>query len=202
MIIWGSTGRETTIENGRFHCPRCSAEQSYVRKSVRRYFTLYFIPLIPLGSDGEYIQCRSCAGTFDSKVLKYDPEEDRQEAITRIRRIAILFLLDVGRTSERDLAALQDVVGDLADHDVEAEVLARDLRQARSANACLLDFAKRESRHFNADGKWVVMVAVRQILETGSTLSVAESERLIETGQAMGLRKKHIDEFMNRPLES
>ena len=36
----------------------------YKHIKVTKFFTLYFIPLIPLGSAGEYVECQTCKGTF------------------------------------------------------------------------------------------------------------------------------------------
>jgi zinc-ribbon family len=63
MIIWGSRGITSSLAKGFFHCPRCDQQRSYDHKKVRRFFTLFFIPLIPLESLGEYVECQFCKGT-------------------------------------------------------------------------------------------------------------------------------------------
>lgn len=64
MIIFGTRGITTTPEKGDFHCPSCDATQKYGLKRVRRFFTLYFIPLIPLNKLGEYVECVTCKDTY------------------------------------------------------------------------------------------------------------------------------------------
>lgn len=81
MIIWGSRGVTSTVRNGKFHCPNCAGERNYQLKKVRRFFTLYFIPLIPMGTISEYVQCLACNGAFNDVVLQYDPKAE-QEAFT------------------------------------------------------------------------------------------------------------------------
>jgi hypothetical protein len=39
------------------------------------YFSLYFIPVIPMGTRGEYVRCRSCGARFKPDILKVPPEE-------------------------------------------------------------------------------------------------------------------------------
>lgn len=63
MIIWGWRSVTSTASRGEFYCPQCQGYMAYAEKSVRRFFTLYFIPLIPLNSLGEYIECESCKET-------------------------------------------------------------------------------------------------------------------------------------------
>ena len=69
IIIWGTKGLTTRKGEGQFVCPACGSERRYLHKQVRRFFTLYFIPLIPLGIVGTYVECQGCSGTFDDVVL-------------------------------------------------------------------------------------------------------------------------------------
>jgi hypothetical protein len=75
MIIWGSTGKEKEIAAGRFFCPRCMAQCGYRHIRVSNYFTLYFIPLFPTETLGDYVQCRQCLGQFKPEVLRIPPAE-------------------------------------------------------------------------------------------------------------------------------
>jgi zinc ribbon protein len=70
LIIFGRRNRPKVVQRGSFTCPRCGPGREYEHKQVRRWFTLYFIPIIPLGTAGEYVECRSCAGTFRPEVLR------------------------------------------------------------------------------------------------------------------------------------
>ncbi|WP_407933304.1 zinc-ribbon domain-containing protein [Galbibacter pacificus] len=64
MIIFGTRGIKSTIKSGDFNCPRCDTSKPYRHRKVTKFFTLYFIPIIPLGSAGEYVECNHCKGTF------------------------------------------------------------------------------------------------------------------------------------------
>jgi len=75
MIIWGSTSREKNIEEGDFFCPGCRAMQPYDLIEVKRYFTLYFIPLFPTSTLGAYVKCDGCGGQFNEEILDIDPKE-------------------------------------------------------------------------------------------------------------------------------
>lgn len=74
LIIFGTKGVTSTVGSGPFWCPSCNMQQYYQHKKVRRYFTLYWIPLIPLDTLGEYIECGTCGGTFQQQVLSYNPQ--------------------------------------------------------------------------------------------------------------------------------
>ncbi len=81
MIIFGTRGRETNVGTGRFFCPACARQSTYSHHRVQRYFTLYFIPLIPMDVLGEYVECHSCSERFDAEILHVPQERLRQ--ITR-----------------------------------------------------------------------------------------------------------------------
>ncbi len=70
LIIWGSRGVVKTAGQGHFHCPRCQQTTPYQHKKVQRYFTLYFIPLFPIATSAEYVECAHCIGRFQLSVLQ------------------------------------------------------------------------------------------------------------------------------------
>jgi len=72
MIIFGTSGITSVQRRGSFHCPACGAGATYQEKVVRRYFSLFFVPLIPLHKVGEYVQCDRCGGSFKPEVLHWN----------------------------------------------------------------------------------------------------------------------------------
>lgn len=75
MIIWGWRARDRQIATGIFHCPGCRASGAYTHRQVARYFTLYFIPLFPTATLGEYVRCLRCGGEFKPVVLTLSQQE-------------------------------------------------------------------------------------------------------------------------------
>ncbi len=73
IIIFGVKPRHTTISTGQFVCPHCRAPRAYERRRGRNWFTLYFIPLIPLNSLGEDVVCTTCGWSFSPDVLTQPP---------------------------------------------------------------------------------------------------------------------------------
>lgn len=69
MVIYGTKGKEKTIGQGNFYCPRCQVRRPYEHKKISKYFSLYFIPIIPIKNLGEYIECQFCFTPFETSVL-------------------------------------------------------------------------------------------------------------------------------------
>lgn len=72
MIIFGTRGITSVHQRGSFHCPACGAGAPFEKKDVRRWFTLFFIPCIPLHKAAEYLECKRCGGTFKPEVLTWN----------------------------------------------------------------------------------------------------------------------------------
>jgi hypothetical protein len=75
MIIWGTTGKEKRIGTENFYCPNCREETEGSHMRMSRYFTLYFIPLFPMDTLGDYIRCDECDGEFNMTVLDLTQED-------------------------------------------------------------------------------------------------------------------------------
>ena len=106
MIILGTKAKTTTIKTGMFLCPQCRTERRYALKRAKKYFSLYFIPIIPMGDLGEFVECRTCGGTFKPVVLQMNRAEP-QSIIARYLN-TIKRRIDQGHPLEymiRDLTA-------------------------------------------------------------------------------------------------
>lgn len=72
FIIFGTRGIAMKSMSGHFHCAYCGSNVPFHQKNVRRFFTLFFIPLIPLDTITSYVECQRCRGQFDVNVLNQD----------------------------------------------------------------------------------------------------------------------------------
>ena len=79
MIIFGTKAKTKAIGKGKFNCPHCQREREYERKKAKRYFSLYFIPLIPMDDIGEFIECQTCHRSFALEVLDYRPSKPQND---------------------------------------------------------------------------------------------------------------------------
>lgn len=68
MIIFGTRLRHRKIGEGEFFCPKCQAGRVYHHKEAIRYFTLYFLPVIPIQRLGDYVECQTCGVAYDPQV--------------------------------------------------------------------------------------------------------------------------------------
>lgn len=69
MIFYGWRTTESSVGEGVFGCPTCRSPQRFRHLTLERWFTLYFIPLIPLGRVGEQVECQGCHSRFTPEAL-------------------------------------------------------------------------------------------------------------------------------------
>jgi hypothetical protein len=74
LIIFGRRTMHKVATHGTFDCPRCGPQRGFTHKQVKRWFTLYFIPVIPLGIAGEFVECKSCAATYGIEIIRNLPQ--------------------------------------------------------------------------------------------------------------------------------
>lgn len=69
IIIFGSKVRYKTLATGQFYCPQCKTTRDYELRHARNWFSVYFIPIIPLNEVGQFVTCRTCGTNFPKEVL-------------------------------------------------------------------------------------------------------------------------------------
>ena len=87
MIIFGTKAKFETISQGMFYCPHCQAQRSYLLKRGRKYFSLYFIPIIPMGDLGEFVECGTCGITYAPAVLTHKVSKPQPDAVRLLNTI-------------------------------------------------------------------------------------------------------------------
>lgn len=71
FFIFGIGPKTNTIEKAQFQCPVCQQFSNYELKAQRQYFSLFFIPLIPLSKvKTAYVKCLNCGTEMPQHVLK------------------------------------------------------------------------------------------------------------------------------------
>jgi hypothetical protein len=173
-------------------------QRGYRWINVNRFFTLYFIPLIPMGKAGEYIKCDSCGGTYGTEVLDYNPERDRAETVAAIRRLLVLLLVQARKTGPDKVEALRHVLHEYLGEDVPASLVHQEMQQAEQAGVSLGNFARQSAGDFSNDGVTLVMVAAKQVIGSGGFLSESDKDVLRELGRGLGLLAPAVEGFIDK----
>ncbi len=143
LILFGTRPRETDLGKGEFYCPACSVAREdkrvYKRKQVRNYFTLYFVPIIPLGDADEYVICQHCGVAHPPDVLE-------REFIPKRRILPLAQQLNTLRERLEDGLPVEYAVADLTAAGLARDMAQDNVRQAigtarRACPTCGLTYA-------------------------------------------------------------
>ena len=151
MIIFGTKAKFETISQGMFYCPHCQAQRNYLLKRGKKYFSLYFIPIFPMGELGEFVECGTCGITYAPAVLTRKVSKPQPDAVRLLN--AIKRQLDSG-------IALEYVVRDLTSDGLDRDVADN-----------LVNTVAGENCKFCPDCELTYIASVTQCQECGTTLT-------------------------------
>jgi tellurite resistance protein len=201
LIIFGTRGVTYGSEGGQFFCPDCEGKESYRHRRVRRFFTLYFIPLIPLDLLGEYIECQRCTSTYKLSILDFDPQKtaDAEEAEFQkaMRRVLVLMMLADGVIEDAEIEAIQTILGKLEEREVSRNEVETEIARAQSEKTSIETYCKSMAGYLNDSGREMVVKAA--ILVAGADGKFEESERdaLASIATALNMSRAHFSGIIN-----
>jgi tellurite resistance protein len=196
VIIYGTRGVTSTQASGTFHCPQCGSGSPYRHKTVRRFFTLYFIPLIPLDKLGEYVECGACGGTYKPGVLDLDPEADRAafeaEFHGAVRGVMLKMMLADGVIEDDELRSVSTLYEQLAGQALSVEQVRAEAEALQGDRQSVLDYVKNVRGSLNDRGKELVVRAALAVASADGKVSDTERLLLVEIGEALELTEAHL----------
>jgi hypothetical protein len=194
MVIWGSRALTSTQATGTFACPECKVQIGYEKKRMRRFFTLYFIPLFPTETLGEWIECTRCRTNYKEAVLEYrlppTPAERMQLLARAIARVGGLAArLDDG-ASEQRLAAFGAALGEFSNLDVPIDWLHTP--EVEPEPAAARRALAQHAEGLTNDAKEEVFAMVHHVVASPGPLSPAAAAFLDGVGEGLGLTGAHV----------
>ena len=190
LIIWGLRVVFRTIGQGTFHCQRCGGAREYQHRSGRRFFTLFFIPVIPLDKVGEHVQCTACRTRYHLDALRLPTAAQMQAALPAGMRAAAAAMLragDPGSGAARQ-RAIEAIVGSGAPG-YDSAALDADL--ARPATEGAGDLAQVGAQLAVPAREWFLAEVVRIGMADGP-LTDAERDAAHAAGAGLGMTQAQV----------
>ena len=195
VIIFGTRGVTLTADSGTFNCPQCGGNAGYRHRRVRRFFTLYFIPVIPLDKLGEYIECDNCAGTFTEAVLSYDPHAENRmiEAAyhSAIKRVMVLMMMADGVIDDDEVEAIRGIYQAVAGRPMSESEVRDEIRQAESDGMSVAEYTANMVVVLNNNGKEFIIKAAHGVAMADGVMAPEERMLMDEIADALQLSKAH-----------
>ena len=198
MIIFGTRGVTYAKERGNFFCPGCAGNQSYQWKRVRSFFTLYFIPLIPLNVVAEYIECSGCGGTYRKDILSHDPAAESEQAQAEyhqaIQRVMVHMMLADGKIESSEVETIRNVYTKLANTELSPAQIHQQIKEIKEIEAAgdgVLDELQAMGPYLNEHGREMVLKAAIMVADADGTIQHEEQELLTKIAEAIGMSPAH-----------
>lgn len=159
FIIYGTRGITFTKEDGMFHCPSCKSSQGYRFRVVRRFFTLFFIPLIPLDKVGEYIECDRCSDTFYPRVLDQVLPDDKFKAVYEevMQNTLIKMMLADGKIEDTEKYMVLSILNKFGSSEIQIDALEGMIAKSRNDFRTIDDYLKQIKASLNENGKELIV---------------------------------------------
>lgn len=190
LIVFGFKIRLTTVSSLVFFCPTCGGDRPAARRSARRWFTVFWIPVIPLKRVGEVVECERCHTRFDPGVADRPTSADLADVLATAVRVLTAMVVRTGDPTDDVMraAALAHVRGSSPDHD--AGTLANDVATVDPALA--EQYMGPLDEALEVGGKERLLADLVRVCLAGGTVT-ADQRRVIDlAGRGLGLTPAHV----------
>jgi len=204
MILFGTRGVKSTIKLGSFNCPQCEESRSYRHQKVTNFLTLFFIPLIPLGSAGEYVECSDCKSTFVPQVLINNPDKDGVLAIYEkaIRHSMILIMLAGGAIKEKKKEKVLQIINKFGSHDLSMSGLESNIHLVKEKSEDITTYLKKVGPLLNEHGKGIIIKCALAVASLEGKIEDTELHLISKMERSMKMSSSQVKGIINERLVS
>jgi hypothetical protein len=166
MIIFGSRTVSRPRGQSMFFCPVCRTRRNGSHIVHTRYFTLYFLPIFPLGGSTDSICCMECGQSFTAEVMNVQPHLVAQvnSGLDEIRRAMLLVMIQAGRTDELQLSRVLEWCREIGLAVATQEQLRNELKMALQAGTSFAQFAQARLGQLSPRQREHFVVAAKRLL--------------------------------------
>jgi zinc-ribbon family len=143
LLVLGVRYLTTVVATGLFHCPSCGGDRRYRMRRPRAWIHVFWIPVVPLRTGEEYVECDLCRTRYRPSVLEVPTSERLGELLSRGTRTAAAYVLTglIGGAAVGDPADPAAADRGVDDLHVAASVLQRSLGPGYTPEMLAADLA-------------------------------------------------------------
>jgi hypothetical protein len=93
LLVFGVRYLASVVATGLFHCPSCGGDRPYRLRRPRAWLHVFWIPVLPLRTGDEYVECDLCRTRYQPSVLAVPTSERLGELLSRGTRTAAAYVL-------------------------------------------------------------------------------------------------------------
>ena len=199
MIIFGTKGRSIKMDSGEFNCPNCNKKMTYDKKCVQDWFTLYWIPIFPVGSKGnEHIECETCSNTYHLDVIDYQPtglsdEEMSSEYEKALQNVLCLMMLVDNKVEDEEIKTVSSIYNKLTNNKKISKVkIDKITQQLKDEDLSVGKYLKKIKPYLNAEHRELIIKAMYHVAASDGHLDDKEGALLMDTAKVMEMTAAHV----------
>lgn len=203
MILIGTMNWTSTREKGEFSCPVCQSKQAYRRKAVRPFLTLYFIPVLPIGSPQEFVLCGKCKQSFETSVLAHSlnhrasvnqglsgqSTEVIAESFERVLlRCIALIMVDDGNVTENEIRLARRLFENMTESNLTREQLGRACAEVQALQLSTTSYLSVCGPRLDQNQKMLIIQAMFGVAGADGVITPTRLASLTKAQQLLGLQ--------------
>lgn len=198
MIFFGTKGRAIEMDKGNFHCPNCNSKKDYSKKYVQTWFTLYFIPIFPVGEKkNEHIECQECENIYHVEVANYQPSLDAEKIESEyekaLKNVLCLMILADGKIKNEEVEIVSDIFNKLTNgKKFSKSQIDKITNKLKKNKKTVNDYLKEIRPYLNSNHRELIIKAMYYIAASDAHLDENESKLLIDTASVLEMTPAHV----------
>ncbi len=202
FIIFGTTGLKHTIRENPVlenSCPNCN-DGNLISKLYRRWFTLFFIPLIPLDVVDRFYECDRCKSAYNENiksVLERSEEEiaENQKHARKIYAEALvaamthMSIID-GEFAPEEEREIRDAMEKFEELEWELEQVFKKVRTDGNKDNQVFNYLNTARNELSAEALMNILAQAGVVLLADGAIEKEEEDLMKEYLIACGLPKE------------
>jgi hypothetical protein len=198
IVVWGWRTRLKELRSGTFACPSCRVDRAYSFVEARRWFTFFWIPLIPLKRLGQFVKCSNCGSTFTEAVLELKTTASlRDDLMVAVREAAVVVLGARPSAAAVDEALL--MLTTFSEEDWHEEALRQDMANLDTSG--LTGRLGNLAEVLNEHGKERLVSWCVRVGAAGGTFSRTRRATVMSIASDIGMTPAHARGVIDEVLE-
>ena len=179
FIIFGTRSSPSVVRAGMFLCPCCTTPEAYDLVRVRQYFTLFFLPVFPIGTRGQYVECGRCGSTYDEAILEHQEGTSEREFESyydqALRRCLAEVILADGVIRHGELDAMHGALMRYGYSPLGREETEAIFEVIEAEDQPLEDYLERVSPQLNRQGREDIIRAMLAVMAADNDVDEREA---------------------------
>ncbi len=211
MILIGTFDWASTRLRGLFACPNCGSTQKFRLRASRPFLTLYFIPVIPIGSLQEFVQCTNCKNSFETSILATNmlatqlPKDSAPGALDSrqsnapqpafsedLLKVIALIMVEDGQVTENEIRIARRLYGNIAEESLTREDLGRVCAFVQQQRLNTLSFLSTARERRSHEEKLLIVQAIFGVAGADGEISPKRLQSLARSQTVLGIDESEL----------